>query len=163
MDELGPALDTRRDRVSAGPGTGRLLDQAEAGVRRTRMLRAWVAHSSEQERAPRRADLLFTFEDAADRRRQRLEQALGVLDTRLRRCEELRGRVSAEWPLCRRRAAADGDRVVEAYRLYEDALSLLRQTPCDVERAEAAVARFLGFCSVTSRGDTGPPGEEGAS
>ncbi|MFS4097900.1 trypsin-like serine peptidase [Streptomyces sp. AF1A] len=163
VDELGPALDTRRDRVCAGPGTGPLMDQAEAGVRRTRMLRAWVAHSSEQERAPRRADLLFTFEDAADRRRQRLEQALGVLDARLRRCEELRGRVSAEWPLFRRRAAADGDRVVEAYRLYEDALSLLRQTPCDVERAEAAVERFIGFCAGTAPTTPTGPGKEGTS
>lgn len=147
VDELGPALDARRDRVTAAPGTEALLDQAEGAVGRSRMLRAWVAHSSEQDREPRRADLLFTFEDAAERRRQRLEQAVGMLDTRLRRWEELRGRVTAEWPLCRRRAGEDGDRVVEAYRLYEAALSLLRETPCDIERAQGAADRFIGFCS----------------
>ncbi|MFD8392093.1 trypsin-like peptidase domain-containing protein [Streptomyces sp. NPDC059680] len=150
VDELGPGLDRLRDRVLPGPGTRQLVEQAEAGVRRTRMLRAWVAHTPEREREPGRADLLFTFEDAADRRRQRLEQAIGVLDARLRRREELLGRVSAEWPLCRRRAAAHGDQVMEAYRLYEHALSLLRHTPCDIEPAEAAVERFIGFCSASA-------------
>ncbi|MEV6838290.1 serine protease [Streptomyces sp. NPDC051133] len=157
VDELGPALDRRRDGVLPGPGTRHLLDQAESGVRRTRMLRAWVAHSPEREREPRAADLLFTFEDAADRRRQRLEQAIGLLDARLRRREELLGRTGAEWPLCRQRAGTDGDRVMEAYRLYEDALALLRQTPCDIERAEAAVERFVGFCSAPDPGPEGTP------
>jgi hypothetical protein len=46
---------------------------------------------------------------------------------------------------------------MEAYRLYETALSLLRGTPCDVDRAEAAVRRFIGFCSGTA------PRTEGAS
>ncbi|MYW46731.1 serine protease, partial [Streptomyces sp. SID161] len=124
---------------------------------RTQMLRAWVAHTPGQEHEPGRADLLFTFEDAVGRRRRRLEEAIGLLDTRLRRREELLGRVGAEWPLCRQRAAAQGDRVIVAYRLYEDALSLLRQAPCDIERAEAAVERFVGFCSATA------DGEEGAS
>ncbi|MFF9767740.1 trypsin-like peptidase domain-containing protein [Streptomyces sp. NPDC014636] len=156
-EELGPALDVRRDRVLPGPGARPLLDRAEAGVRRTQMLRAWVAHTPGQEREPGRADLLFTFEEAVGRRRRRLEEAIGVLDTRLRRREELLGRVGAEWPLCRQRAAAHGDRVMAAYRLYEEALSLLRQTPCDIERAEAAVERFVGFCSATA------DGEEGAS
>ncbi|MEU2062646.1 trypsin-like peptidase domain-containing protein [Streptomyces sp. NPDC013455] len=156
-DELGPALDARRDRVLPGPGTRPLLDRAEAGVRRTRMLRAWVAHIPDQEREPGRADLLFTFEDAVGRRRRRLERAIGMLDARLRRREELLGRVGAEWPLCRQRAADQGDRVMAAYRFYEEALSLLRQTPCDIERAEAAVERFVGFCSATA------PEEEGAS
>ncbi|MEU6087271.1 serine protease [Streptomyces sp. NPDC047085] len=157
VDELGPGLDELRDRVLPDPDTRRLVDQAEAGVRRTRMLRAWVAHTPDREREPRGADLLFTFEDAADRRRQRLEQALGALHTRQRRREELLGRVTAEWPLCKARAAAQGERVMEAYRLYETALSLLRGTPCDVDRAEAAVRRFIGFCSGTA------PGTEDAS
>ncbi|MEU6665531.1 trypsin-like peptidase domain-containing protein [Streptomyces sp. NPDC046727] len=156
-EELGPALDVRRDRVLPALGTQPLLDQAEAGVRRTRMLRAWVAHTPDQEREPGRADLLFTFEDAVGRRRRRLEEAIGLLDARLRRREELLGRVGAEWPLCRQRAAAQGDRVMAAYRLYEQAQSLLRQTPCDIERAEAAVERFVGFCSATA------PGAEGVS
>ncbi|KUN31514.1 hypothetical protein AQJ11_04740 [Streptomyces corchorusii] len=156
-DALGPELDTRRDRVLPPPGTRQLIDRAEAGVRRSRMLRAWIDHAPEQERAPARAGLLFTFEDAVGRRRRRLEKAVDLLDARLRRREELLGRVGAEWPLCRQRAAAQGDRVVAAYRLYEQAVSLLRQTPCDIERAEAAVERFVGFCSAT------PPGEEGAS
>ncbi|MEV5386555.1 trypsin-like peptidase domain-containing protein [Streptomyces sp. NPDC052721] len=156
-DELGPALDARRDRVLPPPGARQLLDRAEAGVRRSRMLRAWIDHAPAQEREPARAGLLFTFEDAVGRRRRRLEKAVGLLDARLRRREELLGRVGAEWPLCRQRAAAQGDRVVAAYRLYEQAVSLLRQTPCDIERAEAAVERFVGFCSATT------PGEEGAS
>ncbi|MEU7414624.1 trypsin-like peptidase domain-containing protein [Streptomyces sp. NPDC042638] len=155
--ELGPELDVLRGRVLPGPDDRHLLDQAEAGLRRTQMLRAWVDHAPGREREPARADLLFTFEDAVGRRRRRLEEAIGVLDTRLRRREELLGRVGAEWPLCRQRAAAQGDRVMTAYRLYEDALSLLRQTPCDIERAEAAVERFVGFCSTTA------DGEEGAS
>ncbi|MFG2121136.1 trypsin-like serine peptidase [Streptomyces sp. NPDC048710] len=158
VEELGPALDERRDRVAADPGTRQLLDQAEAGVRRTRMLLAWVAHTPEREREPRHADLLFTFEDAAERRRQRLEQAISVLDDRLRRREELLGRVTAEWPLCRERAAVQGDdRVMEAYRLYELALSLLRQSPCDVNAAETAARRFVGFCSGTAPGREGTP------
>ncbi|MEU5539645.1 serine protease [Streptomyces sp. NPDC020362] len=157
VDELGPALDERRDRVLPDPGTRTLLDQAEAGVRRTRMLRAWVAHTPEREREPRRADLMFTFEDAAERRRQRLEQALSVLDARLHRRGELLGRITAEWPLCRERAADRGDRVVVAYRLYEDALSQLRQTPCDVDRAESAVEAFVAFCSGTAPGREGAP------
>ncbi|MEU0331867.1 serine protease [Streptomyces sp. NPDC006193] len=156
IGELGPALDLRRDRVLPAPGTRQLLDRAEAGVRRTRMLRAWVDHTPDEEREPGRADLLFTFEAAVGRRRRRLEQALELLDARLRRREELLGRIGAEWPLCRQRAAAHGDRIMEAYRLYEHALSLLRQTPCDIERAEAAVERFVGFCSAA-------PGQEGAS
>ncbi|GGS68075.1 serine protease [Streptomyces cinerochromogenes] len=156
-EELGPALDLRRDRVLPAPGTRPLLDQAEAGVRRSQMLRAWIAHSPDREREPGRADLLFTFEGAVGRRRRRLEEAIGLLDTRLRRREELLGRVGAEWPLCRQRAAAHGDRVVAAYRLYEHAVSVLRQTPCDIEQAEAAVECFVGFCSTTA------PGEEGAS
>ncbi|WP_225825250.1 trypsin-like peptidase domain-containing protein [Streptomyces naphthomycinicus] len=160
-DELGPALDVRRDRVLPGPGPGALLDQAEAGVRRTRMLRAWLAHAPDQEREPGRADLLFTFEDAVGRRRRRLEKAIGLLDARLRRRAELLGRVGAEWPLCRQRAAAQGDRVMAAYRLYEHAVSLLRQSPCDIERAEAAVERFVGFCSATATSTAS--GEEGAS
>ncbi|SFY49049.1 S1 family peptidase [Streptomyces sp. F-1] len=166
VDELGPALDTRRDRVTAGPGTGALLDAAEAAVGRSRMLRAWVAHSSAADREPRRADLLFTFEDAAERRRQRLDQALAVLDARLRRWEELRGRVTAEWPLCRARATEDGDRVIAAYRLYESALVLLRRTPCDIEAAETAVERFIGFCSGTGgepADDADSPGGQGRS
>ncbi|MDO0925096.1 serine protease [Streptomyces sp. TG1A-8] len=157
VDTLGPALDRRRDRVLPDPADRGLLDQAEAGVRRTRMLRAWIAHTPERERQPRGADLLFTFEDAVDRRRQRLERAIAVLDARSHRRDELLGRVSAEWPLCRERAAAHGDRVVEAYRLYEDALALLRQAPCDVERAEAAARRFTGFCSGTAPGREGAP------
>ncbi|WP_330337130.1 trypsin-like peptidase domain-containing protein [Streptomyces sp. NBC_00557] len=156
-EELSPILDRLRDRVLPGPGAGRLVEQAEAGVRRTRMLRAWVDHTPEREREPARADLLFTFEDAADRRRQRLEQAIGALEARLRRREELLGRVSAEWPLCRERAA-HGDRLMEAYRLYEQALSLLRHTPCDIERAEAAVGRFVGFCSACAPAAPAPPG-----
>ncbi|GAA2202196.1 serine protease [Streptomyces bangladeshensis] len=159
-DELGPALDARRDRVLPAPGTRPLLDRAEAGVRRSRMLRAWIAHAPDQERAPGRADLLFTFEGAVGRRRRRLEQAIGLLDARLRRREELLGRVGAAWPLCRQRAAAHGDRVMAAYRLYEQALSLLRQTPCDIERAEAAVERFVGHCSATASGD-GPAAASG--
>ncbi|WP_261386347.1 serine protease [Streptomyces sp. BK340] len=158
VDELGPALDERRGRVAADPGTLQLLDRAEAGVRRTRMLLAWVAHSPEREREPRRADVLFTFEDAAERRRRRLEEAISLLDERLRRREELLGRVTAEWPLCRERAAArGGDRVMEAYRLYELALSLLRQSPCDVDEAETAVRHFVGFCSGTAPGREGTP------
>ncbi|MEU1401011.1 serine protease [Streptomyces sp. NPDC005728] len=158
VDALGPALDERRDRVAADPGTRQLLDEAEAAVRRTRMLRAWVAHTPAREREPRRADLLFTFEDAAERRRQRLEQAVSVLDARLHRREELLGRVTAAWPLCRERAAAQGgDLVMEAYRRYEHALSLLRRTPCDVDEAETAARRFIGFCSGTA------PGKEGTS
>ncbi|MFE1879392.1 trypsin-like peptidase domain-containing protein [Streptomyces diastatochromogenes] len=158
VDELGPALDERRDRVAVDPGTRQLLDQAEAGVRRTRMLLARIAHTPEREREPRHADLLFTFEDAAERRRRRLEQAISALDDRLRRREELLGRVSAEWPLCRQRAAAQGgDRVMEAYRLYELALSLLRQSPCDVDEAETAARRFVGFCSGTATGRDGTP------
>ncbi|GHI02577.1 hypothetical protein AQI88_14585 [Streptomyces cellostaticus] len=157
VDELGPALEERRDRVLPDPGTRPLLDQAEAGVRRTRMLRAWVAHTPEREREPRRADLMFTFEDAAERRRRRLEEALSALDARLRRRGELLGRVTAEWPLCRERATAQGDRVMEAYRLYERALSLLRQTPCDVDLAESAVEGFIGFCSGTAPGKEGAP------
>ncbi|MBB5930751.1 trypsin-like peptidase domain-containing protein [Streptomyces echinatus] len=155
--ELGPALDARRDRVLPRPGARPLLDRAEAGVRRSQMLRAWLAHAPDQERAPGRADALFTFEDAVGRRRRRLEEAIGMLDARLRRREELLGRVGAEWPLCRQRAAAQGDRVMAAYRLYEEAASLLRHTPCDIERAEAAVERFVGFCSGTA------DEEEGAS
>ncbi|WP_244202069.1 S1 family peptidase [Streptomyces diastatochromogenes] len=158
VDELGPALDERRDRVAVDPGTRQLLDQAEAGVRRTRMLLAWIAHTPEREREPRHADLLFTFEDTAERRRRRLEQAISVLDDRLRRREELLGRVSAEWPLCRERAAAQGgDRVMEAYRRYELALSLLRQSPCDVDEAETAARRFVGFCSGAATGRDGTP------
>lgn len=157
VDELGPRLDERRDRVLPGPGARQLMEQAEAGVRRTRMLRAWVGHTPDREREPRHADLLFTFEDAADRRRQRLEQALAVLEARLRRREELLGRVNAEWPLCRQRSAADGDRVMEAYRLYEHAVSLLRHSPCDLECAETAVERFVAFCSAPARTPL-PPG-----
>ncbi|MER6732368.1 serine protease [Streptomyces puniciscabiei] len=149
-DESGPDLDRLRDQVLPGPDDRRLVEEAEAGVRRTRMLRAWVAESPGREREPGEADLLFTFEDAADRRRQRLDQAIGVLGARLRRREELLGRVGAEWPLCRARAAAHGDRVMAAYRLYEQALSLLRHTPCDLEEAEAAVERFVGFCSASA-------------
>ncbi|MGW1594006.1 trypsin-like peptidase domain-containing protein [Streptomyces sp. NPDC002343] len=156
-EEMGPALDIRRDRVLPGPGTRPLIDRADAGVRRTRMLRAWVAHTSDPERDPATAALLFTFEAAVARRRRRLENAVAMLDARLRRRAELLGRVGAEWPLCRQRAAAHGDRVMAAYRLYEEALSLLRQTPCDIERAEAAVERFVGFCSTPT------PEEEGAS
>lgn len=263
VEELGPALDRLRDRVLPGPGTRRLVEQAEGGVRRTRMLRAWVAHTPEREREPARAGLLHTLEDAAERRRRRLEQAIGLLDTRLHRREELLGRVSAEWPLCRERAAAasatpgrpfssgapgaqpggpagsggrgappggptgagtpgtapggparparrgtgrgepgpvaggpagggapgavpagragpgvpgaadggrplpgergapgepspPGDLVMEAYRLYEHALSLLRHTPCDIERAETAVEHFVTFCSAPASG--GPAG-----
>jgi Trypsin len=155
-EELGPSLDRLRDRVLPGPGAGQLVEQAEAGVRRTRMLRAWVDHTPEREREPARTDLLFTFEDAADRRRQRLEQAIGALEARLRRREELLGRVGAEWPLCRERAA-QGDRLMEAYRLYEHALSLLRHTPCDIERAEGAVNRFVGFCSASAPTTPGTP------
>ena len=157
VDELGPALDERRDRVLPDPGTRPLLDQAEAGVRRTRMLRAWVAHMPERDREPRRADLLFTFEDAAERRGQRLEQALSALEAPLRRREELLGRVTAAWPLCRERATAQGDRVMEAYQLYESALSLLRENPCDVDRAESAAERFIAFCSGAAPGTEDTP------
>ncbi len=156
VDELGPALEERRDRVLPGLGARHLLDRADSGVRRTRMLRAWVAHTPERETEPAYADLLFTFEGAADRRRRRLERAVALLDDRLRRRDELLGRVTAEWPLCRERAAAEGgDRVVEAYRLYELALSLLRHTPCDVDEAEAAARRFVGLCSGTAPGAEG--------
>ncbi|MFH8337609.1 trypsin-like serine peptidase [Streptomyces sp. AM6-12] len=162
VDVLGPALDARRDRVTAGPGTEPLMGQAETAVGRSLMLRAWVAHSSEQDRGPRRADLLFTFEDAAERRGRRLEQALDLLDARLRRWEELRGRVTAQWPLCRRRAEDQGDRVLAAYRLYEAALTQLRRTPCDIEHAEAAADRFTGFCSgVTGAGGPRSDAEPG--
>ncbi|GAA3115739.1 hypothetical protein GCM10017687_31340 [Streptomyces echinatus] len=158
-DHRGTGTGARRppDRVLPRPGARPLLDRAEAGVRRSQMLRAWLAHAPDQERAPGRADALFTFEDAVGRRRRRLEEAIGMLDARLRRREELLGRVGAEWPLCRQRAAAQGDRVMAAYRLYEEAASLLRHTPCDIERAEAAVERFVGFCSGTA------DEEEGAS
>ncbi|MET8771677.1 trypsin-like peptidase domain-containing protein [Streptomyces sp. NPDC004658] len=155
--ELGPALEARRERVLPPPGARQLLDRAESGVRRSRMLRAWIDDAPDQEDEPARAELLFTLEDAVGRRRRRLEKAVALLDARLRRREELLGRAGAEWPLCRQRAAAQGDRVVAAYRLYEQAVSLLRQTPCDIERAEAAVERFVGFCSAIT------PGEEGAS
>ncbi|MGW0414451.1 trypsin-like serine peptidase [Streptomyces collinus] len=156
VDELGPALEDRRDRVLPAPGTRHLLDRADSGVRRTRLLRAWVAHTPEREADPRHADLLFTFEDAAGRRRRRLERAVALLDERLRRRDELLGRVTAEWPLCRERAASEGgDRVEDAYRLYELALSLLRHTPCDVDEAEAAARRFVGFCSGTAPGAEG--------
>ncbi|MEU6506444.1 trypsin-like peptidase domain-containing protein [Streptomyces sp. NPDC046942] len=190
VEELGPALDRLRDRVLPGPGSRQLVERAEGGVRRTRMLRAWVAHTPDREREPARAGLLFTFEEAADRRRQRLEQAIGLLDTRLHRREELLGRVSAEWPLCRQRAAeapgrpgapmpygsseapgrdkpgdlgrtgpsSPGDRIMEAYQLYEHALALLRHTPCDLERAEAAVNRFITFCSGTAPTSGNPAG-----
>ncbi|MBL1103572.1 trypsin-like peptidase domain-containing protein [Streptomyces sp. 5-8] len=156
-EELGPALDVRRDRVQPGPGGRPLLDRAEAGVRRSQMLRAWFTHTPDREHEPGRAGELFTYEDAVGRRRRRLEEVIGMLDDRLRRREELLGRIGAEWPLCRQRAATQGDRVMAAYRLYEEAVSLLRQTPCDIERAEAAVERFVGFCSAT------PDEEEGAS
>ncbi|MEU8969381.1 trypsin-like peptidase domain-containing protein [Streptomyces monashensis] len=179
VEELGPALDRLRDRVLPGPGDRRLVEQAEGGLRRTRMLRAWVAHTPDHECEPARAGLLFAFEDAAERRRRRLEQAIGHLDTRLHRREELLGRVSAEWPLCRRRAAAaaervrpgraaSGDPVMEAYLLYEHALSVLRHTPCDVERAETAVERFIACCSAPTpaspagAGDTPPPPSDGS-
>ncbi|WP_030338588.1 trypsin-like peptidase domain-containing protein [Streptomyces sp. NRRL S-1022] len=160
-DELGPALEDRRHRVLPAPGSRALLAQAEAGVRRSRIMRAWIAHAPGQEHEPARAALLFTFEAAAGRRRRRLERAIGLLDDRLRRREELLGRVGAEWPLCRQRAAAHGDRVVAAYRLYEHAMSQLRQTPCDIERAESATERFVGFCSTPAT--TVTPEEEGAS
>ncbi|MFI2206855.1 trypsin-like peptidase domain-containing protein [Streptomyces sp. NPDC020192] len=217
VEELGPALDRLRDRVLPGPAARQLVEQAEGGVRRTRMLRAWVAHTPEREREPAHASLLFTFEQAADRRRQRLEQAIGILDARLHRREELLGRVSAEWPLCRQRAAeasgaageplpygaqeapgeplpgtggpgapgrppspgapgadttargrtgppSSGDPVMEAYRLYEHALSLLRHTPCDIERAETAVDRFVTFCSdPASSGNPTGTGGSGAT
>ncbi|WP_107486183.1 serine protease [Streptomyces sp. MUSC 14] len=188
VEELGPALDRLRDRVLPGPGDRRLVEQAEGGLRRTRMLRAWVAHTPDHEHEPARAGLLFAFEDAAERRRRRLEQAIGHLDTRLHRREELLGRVSAEWPLCRRRAAeaaqgvplgraasgtagtsgapgtrgdpaVSGDPVMEAYLLYEHALSVLRHTPCDVERAEAAVERFIAFCSAPTSGSPAGTGD----
>ncbi|MFC9926081.1 serine protease [Streptomyces sp. NPDC127190] len=173
VDVLGPSLDAHRDRVLPAPGTRHLFDQAEAAVRRSGMLRAWVAHAPAHEREPGRADLLFTFEDAAERRRQRLEQALAALDTRLRRRGDLQGRVGAAWPLCRQRAA-DGDRLLAAYQLYEQALTVLRQTPCDLEQAETAVDRFLSFCSgpagpaertaSAGSGDpAGAPREEGGS
>ncbi|MEU8691737.1 serine protease [Streptomyces sp. NPDC048665] len=175
VEELGPALDGLRDRVLPGPGARRLVEQAEGGLRRTRMLRAWVAHTPQSEREPGRAGQLFAFEDAAERRRRRLEQAIGHLDTRLHRREELLGRVSAEWPLCRRRAATaaetagtsgavgaraeSGDPVMEAYLRYEDALSVLRHTPCDIECAEAAVERFITFCSPPASGSPARPGD----
>ncbi|MGN5380727.1 hypothetical protein ACQ4WX_37290 [Streptomyces lasalocidi] len=69
VEELGPALDRLRDRVLPGPGDRRLVEQAEGGLRRTRMLRAWVAHTPDHEHEPARAGLLFVFEDAAERRR----------------------------------------------------------------------------------------------
>ncbi|WP_225830662.1 serine protease [Streptomyces sp. NK08204] len=156
-EELGPALHERRDRVLPDPGTRQLLDQAEAGLRRTRMLRAWTAHAPEQERESRRAELLFTFEDAAERRRRRLEQAIAALDARLRRRDELLGRVKAEWPLFRERAADRGDQVMEAYEYYEFALSLLHQIPCDVDEAEAAAGRFIAYCSGTAPGRKDTP------
>ncbi|MGW0767185.1 S1 family peptidase [Streptomyces sp. NPDC002676] len=157
IDELGPALDARRDRVLPAPGTAQLLERAAAGVRRTRMLRAWTAHSSEQDREPRRADLLFTFEDAAERRRRRLEQAIAALDARLHRRDELLGRVRAAWPLYKERAAGRDDDLMEAYEYYEFALSLLGQAPCDVDEAEAAAGRFIAYCSGIAPGEEDTP------
>ncbi|MFE9452358.1 serine protease [Streptomyces sp. NPDC006739] len=154
VDELGLALVERRDRVTPGPApdTARLLDKADTAVRRTRLLREWVDHMSDEEKGPGRADLLFTYEDAVERRRERLEQAIGVLDVRIRRREELLGRVKAAWPLCEARTRADGDRAGEAYRRYEGAASLLRHSPCDLEEAEAAARRFITFCSGMASG-----------
>ncbi len=147
-EELGPTFEERRDRILPGSGTHHLLTEAETAVRRTRMLSAWLAHAPDRDREPLRADLLFTFEDAAERRRQRLEQAITLLDTRLRRREELLGRVTATWPLFRERNAADTDRTMKAYRLYEQALAHLHQTPCDLDRSETATTHFLTYCTT---------------
>jgi hypothetical protein len=47
-----------------------------------------------------------------------------------------------------------------AYGLYEKASALLRATPCDVEAAEDAVARFVAYCSG-SVADSGTEGTDG--
>ncbi|MGW7261060.1 S1 family peptidase [Streptomyces sp. NPDC054834] len=153
VDRLGPALHERLNRVVPKPGTGDRIDRAEDSLRRTVVLREQVAARPVPE--PRHAEDLFVYEAAARRRRQRLEQAVGALDARILRHDELRGRVAGIWALWRQRSGQpDIARDLEAYRLYETASRLLRRRPCDIEEAEDAVERFVAFVS-------GPPGEGG--
>jgi hypothetical protein len=158
VDRLGPSLHERLGRVLPGPdpGTLELVARADEGLRRTVVLRRRVAGRPVPE--PRRADELFVYEAAAERRTRRLERAAGVLDARIQRREELRGRVAGLWSLWRQKS---GPPDLEAYRLYETAARLLRRTPCDVEEAEAAVERFVAYGPGRPSGG-GDPGGGGA-
>ncbi|MFF4016409.1 serine protease [Streptomyces sp. NPDC001843] len=156
-DRLGPALHERLDRVLPQPGTQELIARADDGFRRTLVLREQVA--ARQVPEPRHAEDLFVYEAAARRRRRRLEQAVDALDSRLRRRDELRGRVAGVWALWRQRPGPpDIPRDLEAYRLYESALRLLRRTPCDIEEAEAAVEAFVAFGAGRPDGEAVPGG-----
>ncbi|MEU5599681.1 serine protease [Streptomyces sp. NPDC020298] len=160
-DRLGPALHERLGRVRPRPGTEELVARADDAFRRTVVLREQVAARPVPE--PRHAEDLFVYEAAARRRRRRLEQAVGFLDARILRHDELRGRVAGIWALSRQRSGPrDITRDLEAYRLYETASRLLRRRPCDIEEAEAAVERFVAFASGRPDGD-GPPCTDGNS
>lgn len=159
-DRLGPALHERLGRVLPQPGTEELIARADDGFRRTVVLRGQVAARPAPE--PRHAEDLFVYEAAARRRRRRLELAVDALDSRLRRRDELRGRVAGVWALWRQRSGPpDVTRDLEAYRLYESALRLLRRTPCDLEEAEAAVERFVALGAGRPGGDPVPGGAGG--
>ncbi|MFI5686664.1 serine protease [Streptomyces sp. NPDC051636] len=146
VDRLGPALHERLGRVRPDPATRELIGRADDGYRRTVVLREQVA--ARPVPAPRRADDLFVYEAAAERRRRRLEQATDALDVRIRRRDELQGRVAGVWSLWRQRSGPpDIARDLEAYRLYETASRLLRRRPCDIEEAQTAVERFVAFGS----------------
>ncbi|MFE0512583.1 serine protease [Streptomyces sp. NPDC058964] len=163
VDRLGPALDDRLGQVlpGGGPETAQLIDRARRAVPLTRLLRGQLAAGPEPE--PSRADDLFLYEAAATRRIRRLERTLAVLDARLARRDELRGRVASVWELCKGRAGpADTGRNLKAYELYANASGLLRAAPCDVDAAERAARRFVAYCSgrpgTTGTDDTGSEG-----
>ncbi|MFD0395203.1 serine protease [Streptomyces nogalater] len=153
-EELGPALDTRRDRILPGPGTRPLLDRAEAGVRRTRMLRAWVAHTPTRSAIP-------PPPPCCSPSRTPSPAAGGAWRTPSAcwtpGCAAAPNSSAASAPNGRcaagRRGRRPGHHGVPALRGGAVAAAA---DPCDMERAETAVERFVGFCSTTA------PKEEGA-
>ncbi|MFF4561413.1 serine protease [Streptomyces sp. NPDC001435] len=150
VDRLGPALDERLGRVLPGgdPDTAHLIDRARRGIPLTRLLRGQLAEAADRETEPSRADDLFVYEAAAARRTRRLERAAALLDARIARRDELRGRVASVWELSKGKAGpAQAERNLMAYELYDTASALLREAPCDVDAAEHAAGRFVAYCS----------------
>jgi hypothetical protein len=98
---------------------------------------------------------LAAYERVVDRAGPRLRKAVALLDTLLRRRDELRGRLTAYHALYQ--GATDREDL-EAEAYYRGAHESLNDKPCDVEAAEAAVRRYLRF--VEREDPEGPGGGE---
>jgi hypothetical protein len=146
-------LDARLRRIVTGPG--RDLDHLMARVRGAQELtdkavdalihvitaRAELtAGQGAFAVPPEDGPALEPYERMASRAEHRLPAAIASLGELLRLRDELRGELGSYWRLYEE-SAARGENL-EADELYVTAHRLLREHPCDVAAAQAAVRRF---------------------